>query len=251
MLTSPASEAGAVFSTLLSPAYAAETIRRSLVGAADRAAMLALLDGYFEGVSASRFERDLEEKDWVILLKERAGGALAGFTTFMRFTCAAEPDVVAFFSGDTIVRREAWTETLLARAWAQLAFGLASREAGADVYWFLICSGFRTYRFLPVYFREFHPRFDRPTPARLGRLAAALASAKFGNQYDPGASVVRPAWPMPLRAAGADVPSRPDPHVSFFLASNPGHLAGHELVCLARLAPDNLTAAGLRMSRPT
>ncbi len=180
MSTLPASESGARFPTLASSAYAAETVTRPLVGPADRASMLALLDEHFEGVSASRFERDLEEKDWVILLKDRASGALAGFTTFMRFACPAEPGVVAFFSGDTIVRRAAWTETLLARAWAQLAFGLASREADAETYWFLICSGFRTYRFLPVYFREFHPRFDAATPARAAQIAARLASAKFG-----------------------------------------------------------------------
>jgi hypothetical protein len=248
MWTLPASETCARFPTLASPAYAAETVRRRLVGPADRASMLALLDEYFEGVSASRFERDLEEKDWVILLKSRASGELAGFTTFMRFACAAEPGVVAFFSGDTIVRREAWTETLLARAWAQLSFGLASRETDKEVYWFLICSGFRTYRFLPVYFREFHPRFNSATPARAAQIAARLASAKFGDEYDGATGVVRPAWPTPLRAAAADLPSHPDPHVSFFLASNAGHLAGHELVCLARLAADNLTAAGRRMS---
>jgi len=248
MSTSPASEASAHLPTLVSPAYAAETVRRPLVDAAGRASMFALLDEYFEGVSASRFERDLEEKDWVILLKDRGSGALAGFTTFMRFACPAEPGVVAFFSGDTIVRREAWTETLLARAWAQLAFGLASREADAETYWFLICSGFRTYRFLPVYFREFHPRFDAATPAGAAQIAASLASAKFGDEYDRASGVVRPARPTPLRAAGADLPSRSDPHVSFFLASNPGHVAGHELVCLARLAADNLTAAGRRMS---
>jgi len=248
MSTSPACEAGAGFPSLISAAFTAETVRRPLLDAFDRASMLMLLDEYFDGVSAPRFGHDLEEKDWVILLRERASGAVAGFTTFMRFTCASEPDVVAFFSGDTIVRREAWTETLLARAWAQLAFGLASREAGADVYWFLICSGFRTYRFLPVYFRDFHPRFDSATPFRAGQIAARLASAKFGNQYDPRAGVVRPEWPTPLRAGGGGLPSRDDPHVSFFLASNPGHLAGHELVCLARLAPDNLTAAGRRMS---
>lgn len=248
MLTSPASD-GAGFSPLLSPAYAAHIIERPSVAAADRASMCALLDEYFEGVSRARFDDDLDEKDWVILLRDRASGALAGFTTFMRFTCASEPGVVAFFSGDTIVRREAWNETLLARAWSRLAFGLASREAGVHVYWFLICSGFRTYRFLPVFFREFYPRVATATPARIKQISDRLATAKFGHQYVSGAGVVRPAWPTPLRGDAAAVPSRPDPHVSFFLSSNPGHTSGHELVCLAPLAPDNLTGAGRRMSR--
>lgn len=209
--------------------------------------MLAVLAEYFEGVSRERFEADLDEKDWVILLKDRATGSLAGFTTLMRFACPSEPEVVALFSGDTIVRHEAWNELLLPRAWAKLAFALASREE-RDVYWFLICSGFRTYRFLPVFFREFYPRHDTITPAREREIADRLAAAKFGDQYDPSAGVVKPAWPAPLRGCD-DTGTRQDPHVSFFRGANPGHVAGDELVCLARLAPDNLTAAGRRMSR--
>jgi hypothetical protein len=248
MLTSPASEVEPDFGPMVGPIYVAEITRRSTVCRADRASMLDLLGVYFDGVSPARFAEDLEEKDWVILLRDRAAGSLAGFTTFMRFTCASEPGVVAFFSGDTIVRRAAWNEMLLARAWARLAFGLASREAGVEVYWFLICSGFRTYRFLPVFFRGFYPRFDAPTPAREQEISDRLATAKFGSQYDRATGVVTPLCPTRLHAGCRDVASRSDPHVSFFLTSNPGHAAGHELVCLAPLSRDNLTAAGQRMA---
>ena len=250
MWTSPASDAGLRFDPIAGPTYVAHIARRSDVCLADRAAMLDLLGAYFDGVSAPRFNEDLDEKDWVILLRERASGSLAGFTTLMRFTCEAEPGVVALFSGDTIVRREAWNELLLPRAWASLAFGVASTELSAEVYWFLICSGYRTYRFLPVFFRHFYPRFDTPTPPRERGVYDRLAAAKFGSRYDPEAGVVVPEWPAPLRGGCDDAAARSDPHVSFFLASNPGHREGHELVCLARLSPDNLTAAGRRMSRP-
>jgi hypothetical protein len=36
--------------------------------------------------------------------------------------------------------------------------------------------------------------------------------------------------------------------VAFFARRNPGHERGDELVCLARVAPDNLTALGRRLA---
>src|SRR5690349_23459155 len=38
-----------------------------------------------------------------------------------------------------------------------------------------------------------------------------------------------------------------DPHVSFFINANPGHVGGDELACLAELSRANLTPAGRRM----
>ena len=40
-----------------------------------------------------------------------------------------------------------------------------------------------------------------------------------------------------------------DPHVDYFLARNPGHERGDELVCLTEIRAENLTPAGLRMVR--
>jgi hypothetical protein len=61
---------------------------------------------------------------------------------------------------------------------------------------------------------------------------------------------VRLQHATPLRAGVADIDTRRlhDPHVAFFAAANPGHTAGDELVCLARLVPENLTSAGRRMA---
>lgn len=233
---------------MISRRYAGQVVSRASLAAARRASMFDLLGEYFGGLSVGQFGNDLDEKDWVILLTERDTGKLAGFTTLMRFTCPSAPACVALFSGDTIVSRAAWNETVLARAWARLAFAVAAREAGVPVYWFLICSGFRTYRFLPVFFREFHPRFDETAPPGIRQLSECLAQAKFGDQYDPRTGVVKPARPAVLRPELAGCAPRSDPHVSYFLSVNPGHSAGHELVCLARLSPGNLTAAGRRMS---
>jgi len=63
--------------------------------------------------------------------------------------------------------------------------------------------------------------------------------------------VVRLAQPQRLRGRLAQVPAgrEDDPHVRYFLARNPGHADGDELVCLTALHDENLTAAGRRMVR--
>lgn len=220
--------------------------RRSLTPA-EQAGMYRLLTRYFAGVTRERFEQDLAEKDWVILLE--AGGEIVGFSTLMhsRTEVGGQP-VIAVFSGDTIVARESWGESELPRLWIRHVLSVTAGEE-ARVFWFLISSGYKTYRFLPVFFREFYPTCARPTPAFAKQVMDHLAGAKFGAEYDQAAGVVRFREATPLQDGVAEVTERrrKDPHVAFFVQANPGHAAGDELVCLCELTPENLTAAGRRM----
>ena len=144
-----------------------------------------------------------------------------------------------FFSGDTIVARHRWGTFDLPRMWGRHVFA----EADANSYWFLISSGWRTYRFLPLFFRDFYPRDTTMKP-----LLDRVASSKFGDAYDPGTGVIRLHTPAPLREGVSDPEARMhNPHVRFFVEANPGHADGDELACLVRVAVDNLTPAGLRM----
>jgi hypothetical protein len=114
----------------------------------------------------------------------------------------------------------------------------------------LISSGYKTYRFLSVFFREFYPRYDRATPPEVQAIMAHLAQERFGSDYDRASGIVRfSEGATPLRPGVAQVDARrlKNPHVAFFCARNPGHARGDELVCLADLCPDNYTAAGKRM----
>jgi hypothetical protein len=212
--------------------------------------MYALLGRYFTNVSLPQFEGDLAEKEWSILLTNRTSGQLRGFSTLMRLSALVDGEpAVALFSGDTVIARKYWGETALARTWAQHVFAVADSVQDARVYWFLICSGYRTYRFLPTFFREFYPSCHRPTPPGAKRLMDALAASKFPQEYDPVRGVVRPAHATPLRPGVGEITQERlrDPHVAFFAAANPGHVAGEELVCLTQIARDNLTRAGHRM----
>lgn len=212
--------------------------------------MYALLADYFANVTRPHFEADLAEKEWVILLTDTATGQIEGFSTLMRLAVRVdEQSIVAFFSGDTIIHRDYWGEVELPRLWGRHVFSLAESMPEAHVYWFLISSGYKTYRFLPVFFREFYPTYLRPTPPAVKRIIDALARTKFPSEYNPERGVIRFAEAVPLRSGVAEVTPRrlKDPHVAFFVAANPGHAHGDQLPCLVELTRTNLTAAGRRM----
>ncbi|MGA2259135.1 MAG: hypothetical protein ABSG53_31065, partial [Thermoguttaceae bacterium] len=209
--------------------------------------MFDLMERYYEHVTRTSFLADLAEKQWVIMLTDMQTNALQGFSTQRLLDVEADgAPVKALFSGDTIVSRDRWGETALAYTWARLALSLMDRHAPEPLYWFLISKGYKTYRFLPLFFREFYPRFDLPTPAWAKRIIDALGRHKFSSAYDAAAGIVR-AGPCKdrLRPGVADLTAGRlrDPHVRFFAERNPGHVRGEELCCLARLARNNITRA--------
>lgn len=226
-------------------------VERRDLSAATRDAMFGLLSAHFDGVARDVFDEDLAGKDHVILLEDERG-ELQGFSTLHVYEsrAAGEP-VTVIYSGDTIVRREVWASPVLARTWIHSAAELTWGHGARDVYWLLLTSGFRTYRFLPVFYRRFCPRYDEPTPRAVRRLVDALAAERFGDAYDRARGIVRFARPQVLKKDLLDVPAgrTRDPHVAFFLEANPGFVRGDELVCLTRVNESNLTPAGRRMLR--
>lgn len=217
----------------------------------EREQMHGLLCDYFANTSRERFATDLMEKEWVVLLSD-GDGKLRGFSTLMRLEgVAAGEAYVAFFSGDTIVHRDFQREMILPRLWGRHVFALAEQVRDRRVWWFLISSGYTTYRFLPVFFRTFYPAFDRPFTGEARALLDDVAGRKFPREYDPAAGVIRLLQPSPVRPGVAELtPERlRDPHVSFFAAANPGWRNGEELACLAEICRANLTPAGARMLR--
>ena len=225
-------------------------VPRASLTAAQQADMYALLDAHFEGVTPRQFRRDLEEKNWVILLEQ--GGKLCGFSTLLAYETRFEGGPVSVvYSGDTIVRRDAWGSSALPRTWIASVNSLRPHYPRGRYYWLLITSGYRTYRFLPLFWRNFFPCHDAPTPMRDGQLLHHLAAERFGPRFDPATGVVRFERPQALRdregLRGIPPERLADPHVAYFAARNPGHGRGDELVCLCELTDDNLTPAGRRM----
>ncbi|MBI2824416.1 MAG: hypothetical protein HYX69_07000 [Planctomycetia bacterium] len=218
-----------------------------------REAMLALLRRHFDGVTRRDFARDLAEKQWVIELVEPESGALRGFSTQCLLDVPVAGRIVrALFSGDTIVDRDHWGDPALSHVWGNLALALIDAHAGQELYWYLISQGYRTYRFLPLFFREFYPRYDCPTPTALRDVLDALGRHKYPRDYDAAHGVIhhRPGG-CRLRGGVSVITAgrRRDPHVQFFIERNPGHSAGDELCCLAPLTRENFTSAAYRVIR--
>lgn len=216
----------------------------------ERRAMLALMEQFYDNVRPEVFAADLAEKQWVIQMRHPESGALGGFSTqtLIELTCGGRP-IKALFSGDTIVDRQYWGEQALMQAWGQLARSLMDGLRGEELYWFLISQGYKTYRFLPIFFHEFYPRHDVLTPPDKQHVLDALARHKYTDRYDAEAGVIRAsADQYHLRPGVAEITDQRqrDPHVQFFLERNAGHARGDELCCIAPLTLANFRPAGRR-----
>jgi hypothetical protein len=220
------------------------------LGSADREAMCSLLSDYFLNVDQGHFESDLDDKEWVVVVRESENGRIRGFSTLMTLqTIVDGQSVVGLYSGDTIVDEQFRGQAELHRAWGCHVWRIAQATSHAKLYWFLVSCGYKTYRFFPLFFREFFPAFDRPMPPLIKRHLDALCEVKFGDQYAQATGVIRFANATPLRPEAAVIsPQRlSDPHVAFYVGANAGHVAGHGLACLAEITRDNLTTAAFRM----
>jgi hypothetical protein len=217
------------------------------IDAARRERMYALYATYYDAVTPERFRSDLEDKDFVIELREQ--DELRGFSTvaLMDFdACGARR---AIFSGDTIVDRRCWGEQSLARAFCRLAGNLKALAPRIPLYWFLISKGHRTYRYLSAFSRVYYPSPHLPTPPEAQAWLDELATRRFGAAYVPELGLVRfpsshgylkPDW------AGIHRGALERPEVRFFSERNPRHSEGDELCCITALEASNLRSFARR-----
>jgi hypothetical protein len=214
----------------------------------DTAAMLQLMQDYYLNVDEGVFRSDLAEKDRVIMLSE--SGALCGFSTWKLFghTCDGQ-QVNVIYSGDTITDSDHRSSLALPVAWGRLMMDALERDPETPLYWLLSSKGYKTYRFLPVFFRSFYPSSMHEPSVFEKSLIFSLAKRRYGDRFDPESLIVR-AGPdaQRLRPGVGDVTSERlgDKHVSYFWERNPNYAQGDELVCLTRCAYDNVTKFMLR-----
>lgn len=126
--------------------------------------MYDLFSTQFDGVTFDQFIADLEEKNWVLLLF-RDDGSLGGFSCMHFYDITVDgSEHTVVYSGDTIVSTDTWSDSALSYYWMGAIDYLRRRHRKERVYWFLLVSGYRTYRFLPVYSEYYFPRYDQQTP---------------------------------------------------------------------------------------
>ena len=231
-----------------------QLVRIADLSLAQRDEMFALMSAYYEHVRRPTFDADLAEKEWAIVILDESTDRILGFSTQMLMCAEVEGrPVLSLFSGDTIIDRDARRQRSLFEVSGWFVRSLIEAHPDEELYWFLISKGYKTYHFLPLFFHEYYPRHDAPTPPRFKAVIDALAERKFGDAYDRVAGVVRAdASSCRLRPGVADIAERMnDPHVGYFAERNPGHERGDELCCIAPLTLSNFTRAAYRAMGPS
>ena len=207
-------------------------------------ALYELLIRHYDRSPREVFERDLFEKDNVIVISDESTGRVAGFSTqmLMRTTIDGE-EVAAVFSGDTIIDRLCWGSQELVKSFARYCGAVEMSLEGRPLYWFLISKGHRTYLYLPLFFRDYFPRHDAPTPAFEQAVLDDVARRKFGGLYSASTGLIEfPDSHGQLKPSLAEIPKgrADDPRVRYFVERNPRYATGSELACIGRLTPANL-----------
>ena len=206
----------------------------------ERATMFGLLSLEFLGTRREDFIHDLEEKDAVALLRrESCKGEIIGFSTFMLLDLPIDGrKVKAVFSGDTTVLPEFRTSGGIGVELGRYFMEALETFPEHEIYYVLISKGWRTYKVLPFFFKEFSPKHDSPTPTQDKAVMDAFGTVKYLRDYDPDKGLImfsKETQRLIPGSVDAVPPQEPDLHTKFFLRRNPTYLSGTELVCVGRV----------------
>ncbi|HWQ89636.1 MAG TPA: hypothetical protein VN374_06645 [Desulfitobacteriaceae bacterium] len=225
-----------------------KVIAVKLLTAEDKKIMFSLMEEFYDNTSFSVFNEDLNEKDYCILLYA-ADNQIKGFSTQKIMAVESGPDkVYGVFSGDTIIHKAYWGSLELYKLFAAYFTNYGQRYK--NFYWFLISKGYKTYKMLPLFFKEFYPNYQKKTPFYEQQIINSWARAKYPEEYDRASGViVYKGIKDKLKAGVADITAKQlkDKDVVYFLKLNPHYYMGNDLVCLTRLTEDNLKPAVRRL----
>lgn len=224
-------------------------VPQSSLSSAQRRRMLALMHACYEGVDDERFFRDLDAKQFVIVLEDE-DQQLQGFSTLLLREELLDGRVVDLvFSGDTVIDPAHWGSKALQTAFGTFCLQRKLLHPRRRLYWLLLSKGFRTYLLAVNYFpRTFPKRGAQPTPS-LVAFRDRVATSLWGDAYKPALELLHYDTPRDrVRAPLAPPPlsALQNLDVRFFLERNPHHDDGDELVCLVGLPLRDLLRALVR-----
>lgn len=201
------------------------------------AGMWKLFESYYADIEHNRFLSDLYAKDSVILIT--AGKEIAGFSTLKTYDREiGNRHVKVIYSGDTIVHRAYWGQTVLQKTFFSFLVSTYLKNPTKDVYWFLISKGYKTYCLLSRNFPNYWPRHDAATPAFETELLGDLATDMFGDSWKPELGVLKfeeSLGSLKGNVAPITDDARKFADIRFFEQINAGHAQGDELCCLGKI----------------
>lgn len=206
----------------------------------DKQSMFELMKDNYSGVNRAVFLKDLHEKDYVIILKSK--DRLCGFSTFALSQHNINGrNIRLAFSGDTVISKENRNSRQLPVSFGVL-MNRIEKLSDEPLYWMLISKGFRTYRFLPVYFKEFYPVYNRDTPGPEKELIDSLGKKLFPKRYREDLGIISSSGQAVKNFLEDQqvINQRDDEHIQFFNTKNKNWPQGDELLCLVRYNRKNL-----------
>lgn len=218
----------------------ASVVRRSSISSADCDAMFGVFERYYQGATRQQFEADLDEKDWIILL--RAGNSIRGFSTLLTRRLQMDgKNVVCVFSGDTVLEKEHWGDPALGKAFLRHLLRVCLENPRHQVYWMLISKGYKTYLLMARNFSDCWPYPGRATPSFEQNVMNIFYQAKFGERYDSKCGRILCGDGEDACRVGQDIAPisqemrRRNFLIDAFAAFNPRWERGEELACIARM----------------
>ena len=203
----------------------------------------------FDGVIWDDFIKDFEEKEYAMYLMSE--GRIVGFSTMMFIDVIVEgQNKKLIFSGDTTVLRKYRESFGFAVEMAKLFVRAIDLFPCMEIYYVLISKGYRTYRILPFYFKHFSPSYICETSREEQSIIAAFGQKKYPNQYRHNDGLLMfdgTTQRLKLDSIDAVQPFKGNPHTDFFFKKNPDYLLGNELICIAKVCPENFTSAIVRL----
>lgn len=198
---------------------------------------------YFDNTSFNKFENDFKEKQWCIIIYND-DNCLKGYSTIQLIKRTINnKDVIVIFSGDTLVAKDYWQTNSLVIGFSSFLNYIQEIEPHLAKYWLLITKGYRTYRFLPVYYKKFYPAYNVVTPSNIKQIINTICNEKYGARYNSETGLVLSSHEGDY--LNEDMNTIPegklrDPHVQYFLKQNPFYFKGNELACLTSISRTNI-----------
>lgn len=217
----------------------------------EKSELLQLMLKHYDGIDTEIFFKDMADKDHIILLYDQELLQLRGFSTLKILQIASVEEHICLFSGDTIIEPDYWGGTQLPRFWCAYINFIRKLHPRKNIYWMLIAKGYKTYRFLPVFFKNYFPCKDQALDKNpLKNMLDFYAKFYFNNRYDDCSHLIDQGKIKDrLKEGVADIDAlcQQDPHIEYFLQCNPDWKMGVELASITQVGDDNLTQLGKRM----
>lgn len=199
--------------------------------------MWLLYESTYNFISYEKFQKDLEEKNYVFIGFDKVTNKFAGFSTALLYEESfLNREVGVIFSGDTVIHPDYWGNKSLHFAILKLAFSWKFKNLKKKLFWNLVASGNRTYLAMVRNCFEYYPRFDRETPDWEHKFIRHIGKKQFGELFNENDGVIIMDSPQAVfkpSLAPMSKELKALPEIDFFLRKNPGHEQGDELSSIA------------------